>query len=200
MILITTKRFLIILISTLLFISYSSKNSYSQSAENHVLGIQASWYTFSGLNNKYSLNKFTAFSLGAVNRRSENTRSMIELFYSNKQIETYLYQTKVKDYILTYGGGVTILDFLSLLKIFGDMGLLLGYESTDNHNKYDDNKISSPFKSGLVFGGYVQVNAELYLLRWLELYVRAQMSYNGTVVHEQWPFYQSIGIRVMLPY
>lgn len=174
-----------------------TKKSHAQRYQDGSWGLQISMYPYYNFTEAYRNNKFKAFNLGFVNYGSNYTRSTGELFYSEKKVITNFYKTDIKEYITSYGYGFPVISiWQNFFTVFVDFGALLGFTEIKNYDEINEN-IKSPFKQGITFGTYGQVNAEVALFDFLTLFARAQLSYNGFVVYERWPFYQGFGVRVV---
>lgn len=181
---------------TLILILSLTLRSYSQRYQDGSIAFQASTYPFYNLKKEYRANKFTAINVGYVNYKQNYTRWTGELFYSEKKVTTNLYKTHIKEYIVSYGYGFPLVSVLqNFFNIYADFGGLLGFTEVKNEEIHEN--IKSPFKQGLTFGLYGQLNAEISLLDFLVVFARAQLSYNGFLVFESWPFYQGIGVRIV---
>lgn len=182
---------------SILILTCTGKVVFAQSYQYSTTAVQAAIYPYYKQKGEYTSNKHHAFSLGFLKYRSDYTRTVAALFYSEKSIATDMYRSSVKDYIASYGYGMSLVDVLQqFFRVFADIGALGGYKSVSNYS-YTASNISSPFKSGFVIGIYTQLNAELSVFRWLVLFARIQVSYNGPIVYDQWSLYQGLGARIV---
>ncbi|MGE9516619.1 MAG: hypothetical protein ACQPRJ_02345 [Solitalea-like symbiont of Acarus siro] len=191
------KILIVLLVLIVALILIITKKSYGQRYQDGSWGLQASIYPYYNFTEAYRDNKFKAFNLGFARYGYNYTRSTGELFYSEKKVITDFYKTDIKEYIASYGYGFPVIAvWQNFFNVFVDFGALVGFTEVKNYDEVNAN-IKSPFKQGVTFGAYGQLNAEMTLFDFLTLFARAQLSYNGFVVYERWPFYQGFGVRIV---
>lgn len=185
------------LILTVAIMFMAVKKSHGQRYQDGSWGLQVSIYPYYNFKKEYHNNKFKALNLGFANYGYNYTRQSGELFYSEKKVITDLYKTDIKEYIVSYGYGFPVISvWQNFFNVFVDFGALVGFTDVKNYDETHEN-IKSPFKQGVTFGAYGQLNAEMTLFDFLTLFARGQLSYNGFIVYERWPFYQGFGVRIV---